>query len=321
MKKNLLAAVLSFASLCVFAQKETDSSLVELSKEPCDCIGAIKTTNKTPKQVAQEISECIDKAVGPYQTITLLTGALKDSGTVDANGKKTVSVQMSYDKNSPIYKKYYYVIERYLMENCAAMKSTVAQQNLLSDRSLSDDELARNYYNKGQQAAAKEDYEQAVKMYKKAVDRDSVFAFAWDNLGLSLRKLGKYDEALAAYQKSLEIDPNGVMPLQNMAIVYSYKKQFDEAIKVYERMVQKDSTNPESFYGIGQIAAMQLHDYEKGLDNMCKAYSLYAALKSPYRTDAEQIIQVIYAEMKKQGKEEKFFEILKNNHLNPGKGN
>jgi len=42
---------------------------------------------------------------------------------------------------------------------------------------------------------------------------------------------------------------------------------------------------------------------------------LYIAQKSPYRTDAEKNIQAIYAEMKKEKKEDKFFEILKANNI------
>jgi len=36
-----------------------------------------------------------------------------------------------------------------------------------------------------------------------------------------------------------------------------------------------------------------LNDFEKGLENMCKAYNMYVYLKSPYRTDAEKIINLI----------------------------
>ena len=48
---------------------------------------------------------------------------------------------------------------------------------------------------------------------------------------------------------------------------------------------------------------------------MCKAYNLYIQQKSPYRADAEKVINIIYYEMKKQGKEEKFNEILKANNI------
>ena len=76
-----------------------------------------------------------------------------------------------------------------------------------------------------------------------------------------------------------------------------------------------DSFNPEVYYGIGHIYTYYLNDYEKGLQNMCKAYNLYIKKKSPYRVDAEKIISTIYSEMKKQDKVDKFNEILKVNNI------
>ncbi len=61
---------------------------------------------------------------------------------------------------------------------------------------------------------------------------------------------------------------------------------------------------------------MNLQDFEKGLDNMCKAYVIYTQQKSPYRTDAEKVIAYIYSEMKKQNKTDKFNEVLKANNIN-----
>jgi tetratricopeptide (TPR) repeat protein len=129
------------------------------------------------------------------------------------------------------------------------------------------------------------------------------------------RKLGNYDEAIEAYKKSLEIEPKGVMPLQNIAIVYQYKKEYDEAINAYEKLAEVDKNNPEVYFGIGHIYSSYKNDYEKGLDNMCKAYNLYVQQKSPYRTDAEKVIQTIYSEMKKQGNEKRFSEILQSNNI------
>ncbi|MFB3389754.1 hypothetical protein [Flavobacterium sp. LAR06] len=61
--------------------------------------------------------------------------------------------------------------------------------------------------------------------------------------------------------------------------------------------------------------ALHLNDPEKGLDNMCKAYNLYIEQKSPYRADAEKIIQMIYADLKKVGKEDTFDKILATNNI------
>ena len=147
-----------------------------------------------------------------------------------------------------------------------------------------------------------------------AVEEDPEFAFAWDNLGLTYRKLGNYDEALNAYTISLQIDPFGMMPLQNIAIVYLYKAEYDSAINTYERMAEIDENNPEIFYGLGHE---YLKEYEKSLDNICKAYNIYIEQNSPYRTDAEKLINYIYTEMEKAGKKDKFFEILKAHNINP----
>jgi len=56
-------------------------------------------------------------------------------------------------------------------------------------------------------------------------------------------------------------------------------------------------------------------DWENALDNMCKAYNLYVAQKSPYRSDAEKLISLIHGQMKKENKEDKFNKILKDNNI------
>ena len=158
-------------------------------------------------------------------------------------------------------------------------------------------------------------YEKAKDLFEKAVKEDPEFAFAWDNLGLSYRRLNNFDKAMDSYEKSLEIDPKGMMPLQNIAVVYEYKKKYKKAITAYEKLAELDKNNPEVYYGIGNIYTTYIKNYETGLENMCKAYNLYIEQKSPYRTDAEKIISIIYAEMKKQGNEDKFNQILKANNI------
>jgi tetratricopeptide (TPR) repeat protein len=233
----------------------------------------------------------------------------------DNNSKKEVNISIESDQNSEEYKEYYYELERFMMKNCNSLKEKIASDEKRSDKSFSKNKKAAEYYKKGIEASQKENDKKAVKYFEKAVEEDPEFAFAWDNLGVHYRKLNNFDRAIECYKKSLEIDPNGIMPLQNIAVVYIYKKEFENAIKAYEKLAEIDSKNPEIYYGIGNVYASNLNDFEKGLDNMCKAYNLYIEQKSPYRTDAEKIITRIYAEMKKQGKEDKFNQILKANKI------
>jgi tetratricopeptide (TPR) repeat protein len=151
--------------------------------------------------------------------------------------------------------------------------------------------------------------------FEAAVAADPKFAFAWDNVGVCSRRLGKLDEALTAYNKSLEIDPKGVTPLHNIPVVYEFQKNFDKAIEAYQNILHFYPDDPEAYYGEGRIYAFFKIDLEKALQNLCKAYNIYTNTNSPYRVDAEKNINYIHGKMKAEDKEARFFEILKENNI------
>lgn len=296
----------------------SETLLKELAENGCKCVDSIPTYNRPKNEIAMDISDCIDKQIGAYQlgSKLLQIDVLKEKAP-EKNGKKQVDISFDTNENSDEYKQYYFEMERYMMSNCKSVKEKIATNEKQSSKSFSKNKKAIEFYNKGMDQSESDNYEKAIEYFEKAVKEDSEFAFAWDNLGISYRKLNNYDKAIECYKKSLEIDPKGLMPLQNIAIVYQYKKEYQKAIDAYSKLAEIDKNNPEVYYGIGNVYANDLKEYEKGLDNMCKAYNLYVYLKSPYRTDAEKIISIIYVEMKKQGKEEKFNQILKDNNISP----
>jgi tetratricopeptide (TPR) repeat protein len=299
-------------------KSENNKLLVELSENACKCIDSILVENKSVEDVSKEIHRCINEQVGAYQVgVKMMNIADLVEVAKEDDGKKEINIEINMDVNSQEYQKYYFELERYLMENCVSMKEKVASNNKVSEKSMTKNPRAKELYSQGIIAVEKENYKKAIEYFEAAVKIDPEFAFAWDNLGLSYRRLNNYDKAIYAYEKSLKIDPNGTMPLQNIAIVYQYKQEFKKAIKAYKKLAEVDKDNPEVYYGIGQIYASNLNDLEKGLDYICKAYNLYVNQKSPYRTDAEKLINMIYVEMKKQGKVDKFKEILNSNNITP----
>lgn len=292
-----------------------ETLLAELSDGSCKCIDSIEI-NQSKDEIAKEINRCISQQTNAYQ----LASKLLDVDSLaqiakEKKGKKQVNINVNMDENSKEYQRAYYELERYLMEHCKAIKEKIASSDKQGKKSLSENDEALELYYKGIDESKKENFAAALKYYEKAVEIDPEFAFAWDNIGISYRRLGNYDKALEAYNKSLAIDSTGLMPLQNIAIVYRFKKEYQKAIAAYDRLGALDKNNPEIYFGKGQIYTAYLNDHENGLDNMCRAYNLYIQQKSPYRTDAEKIIQSIYAEMKKEGKQEKFFEILKQHNI------
>lgn len=57
---------------------------------------------------------------------------------------------------------------------------------------------ALDLYSQGLKEKKNNNLKKAIDFFKKAVQIDPDFAFAWDNIGICYRKLGDYDEALNA---------------------------------------------------------------------------------------------------------------------------
>ncbi len=292
---------------------DMSNALKDFASNACKCIDSIATYNKSKSDISKDIHVCIDRQVTVYQ----LSRQLSELKDLSESKEQKLTITINTNPNSDDYKKYYYELERELMESCPEIKSKIATNDRISDKSMSNKEEALKFYDLGLEESKAGNFEKAITYYQKALVFDKEFAFAYDNMGICYRRLEDYDKAIEAYEKSLEIDPNGLMPLQNLGITYVYKKQYKKAVKAYERLAKVDPDNPEVYYGIGNVYAVHLSEYEKGLDNLCKAYNIYVKQKSPYRSDAEKIIQFVFQEMKKEGKEKEFNAILEKNNIAP----
>lgn len=271
----------------------------------CKCIDSIPLGLGNDELVAK-VKACIDKEVVVYQAMKQIN---KNLGTSNNN------IIVETNENSEAYVKTYRELERWLMDSCEALKAQMHAKDKRNPYSETSNPVAREAYNKGIELVNKEMYKEAIPYFKKAVENDDKFTFAWDNLGLCYRRTDDYDKALTAYEKSLSIYPDGDMPLHNIPYVYEFKKDYDKAITAYLNLLKHFDDDPETYYGIGRIYTFFKKDLEKGLDNMCKAYNLYTSKNSPYRVDAEKVISYICNEMKKNGQEDKFNEIIKANNI------
>ena len=316
-----------FLPFIVFAQEETeDTFLKELSDNACLCVDSIQVHDRTKQLVIDDVSRCIDdqvlvlqmgrkikESIPPLEQMIKETENSKDSVFVISGNKTEIFIEAN--KDSQEYRDYYYEIERYLMQNCEPLELVVASNEKQAKNSVSDDPEALRYYSLGQQEAKDGNFERAIEYFQEAIRIDPNFAFAWDNIGISYRRLNQYDKAIEAYTKSLELDPYGMMPLQNIAIAYQYKKEFKKAIDAFEKLGKIHPGNPEVFYGIAHIYAYDLEESEKALDYICKAYLIYVEQNSPYRSDAEQMISILYEDMKQKDQLNKFQRILKKHKI------
>src|SRR6267154_5103802 len=103
-------------------------------------------------------------------------------------------------------------------------------------------ESAKSLYNKGRNAEARQNYEQAYDFYKQAYDQkpqDASYRSAFERLrflagashvhrGQLLREAGRLEEALAEFQKATDIDPASAIAKQELQVT---KQLMDAAAK------------------------------------------------------------------------------------------
>ena len=287
-----------------------------LANQACECVAGLDIDmDKTEK--SEEISNCISSAIMSDQIQTKFVDDLKveiDSLTsqkgmgIDTLAVKGKQINIVVDEN-------YEEIQEYMYDNCEALKDFYFTDNEKHENSVSDKKKAKKFYKQGEVAFQKGEFGKAVTLYAKAVKKDKKFAFAWDNLGYSYRKLGNFKEAIRCYKKSLELDPKGKMPLMNLGVAYELNNELDEAISAYKNYANHYPDDPESFYGIGRLHYKQ-KNYEPALDYMIQAFILYNEMKSPYKIDAEKHIAWMYNELKEKGNLEIFNKMAEKHNLN-----
>lgn len=289
----------------------------DIVENSCKCFHKIdqsKLLNR--KELYDKIKTCIDEQVFTFQMSDKLSEIPIEKDKINKKDKKNITINIDVNEEGSEYLKYYRIIESELFDNCKNFRQIVSSSEIGLENDIpSENKKALNYYNQGIEAVKKNDSKNAVELFSKAVKEDPKFYYAWDNLGLNYRRLEQYDKAIDAYQKSLQINPYGAMPLQNIAVAYTHQNNFDKALEAYQKFADIYPDNPETFYGIGHLYIVNLQNYEKGLDYMCKAYNKYIENNSPYRSDAEVMISTAFQEMKAKNQEQLFYKILENNNI------
>jgi tetratricopeptide (TPR) repeat protein len=94
------------------------------------------------------------------------------------------------------------------------------------------------YYNDGVKAQQRGDYGRAIKLYEKALNTEPNFPDALNNLGFSLRSIGKQymDDAMRAYDKALRLKGNHQQALEYQGELYLWRGDLLKAYGNYKRL-------------------------------------------------------------------------------------
>ena len=154
---------------------------------------------------------------------------------------------------------------------------------------LSYDELVK----KGDEAYKKQDYENAIDYYTKAVIFKPEDKVTMLKIANTYKLLGNNDKAVSFYNKLLVIEPNNADALFNKGIVLINQKKSDEAIKCFEKVIKSSPDYPYAYYLLGTIYE-QNTDIEKALEY----YYLYAGIEKD-----EKMLSTVNQKIKQLEKE------------------
>ena len=86
----------------------------------------------------------------------------------------------------------------------------------------------------------KENYNQAIKDYDKAIELKPNYAYAYNNRGIAYNKKGNYDQAIKDYDEAISLNPNYADACNNRENVYDNFKL--PSMNEVEALINKNKT-------------------------------------------------------------------------------
>jgi len=121
------------------------------------------------------------------------------------------------------------------------------------------------YYNRGIFYYHKEQYDQALADFNKAIELDSKNSWAYNNRGLVYYDKEQYDRALADFNKAIELDPKNSLAYYSRGLVYKVKEQYDQALADFNKAIKlnpDDDTRKRLEENINELSK-ESHRYKK----------------------------------------------------------
>ncbi len=126
---------------------------------------------------------------------------------------------------------------------------------------ISDQRALAHYHNNlGVDALAAADPEGALAGFRRALEADETFGYAWTNLGVAQRRLGDFEAAESSHRRALEIDRNEPAALSNLASLYLAQGLREQAAPLKRQVEDHLERNPFHHYrqGLAHVRAGDL---------------------------------------------------------------
>ena len=133
------------------------------------------------------------------------------------------------------------------------------------------------YNNLGAVFQAKEQLDDAITYYQKALKLNPNSHAAYFNLGTFFQAKGQFDDAETYYQKALKLNPNSHAAYFNLGSVFRAKEQLDDAITCYQKAIQLNPKLADTYFNLGDALKEQ-----GNLDEAFAAFDKVLAINPEY---------------------------------------
>jgi tetratricopeptide (TPR) repeat protein len=121
---------------------------------------------------------------------------------------------------------------------------------VVSVRELSIPRGAHREYQKGRDAASKQNLQEAIEHFEKAIAQAPQYMEAYNNLGIVYFQQHQFSRAESNFRKALELEPEAFEPLVNLGGTLLALDRIDEAIEVNSRA---HDTRPQDALATAQL--------------------------------------------------------------------
>jgi tetratricopeptide (TPR) repeat protein len=168
-----------------------------------------------------------------------------------------------------------------------------------------DPQSAEAYYGLGSVYLEQQNPVPARASFQKAVQLKASYpgttSRAWNNLGILDARQMRTDDAIANFKRALEIDSAYIVALDNLGNAYRQAKKSKEAAQTFSRAIELDPDDAEANYGLGILNAQEGHEAN------ALEYLQRALKTRPNYPEALNNLGVLYLHMDRPADAEKSF--------------
>ena len=147
----------------------------------------------------------------------------------------------------------------------------IQQNNSLQDAIVKNDKQIEDLKEKYNHATSKSEKDR-IRKQMNYVDREFLANQKNDN-GLKLYYSQNYEDAIKFYKEAIELNPNCYEAYSNRGVVYAQLKQYERAIQDFDKSILINPNYSEAYSNLG-VAHSELKQYELSIQYFNKAIEL-----------------------------------------------